>query len=279
MHLAVFTVMLPEFTPQEAAAELKRAGYGGVEWRVTSDPGKGGPVESFWKGNRSTLEPTAENGAYARRLAEENGLAIPSLGTYLGPGDLGTVEKAVAFATAAGAPQFRVGLGPWQSGYREHEADAKIFLQDAVALAKAACLKVLIELHHGTLIPSSAHALRFLEAFDPLHIGVIYDPGNMVHEGKEDYLLSAEMLGPYLAHVHLKNAAYRRSDHGGVWSAYWSPLEDGIVDFARLFEVLAQVGYDGWLSTEDFSGARQGRELLEHNIAFVREKLAEVGLA
>ncbi len=279
MKLAVFTVMLPEWTPEEAAAELRRAGYSGVEWRVTQNSGEAGQAPSFWRGNRCTLEPTLENAERAKRLARENGLTMPSLGTYIDMGDLEAVNTAMQFAKTAGSPQLRVGTGQWRGGYSEHAASAKAFLNEVVALARSFGVKALIELHHGTIIPSSAHALRLLEGLEPEHIGVIYDPGNMVHEGQEDYLLGAELLGPYLAHVHLKNAAYTRPDGGGVWRARWAPFEDGVVDFVRLFEVLAQVGYDGWLGTEDFSGVRQGREMLEHNIAFIRAKMTEAGVA
>lgn len=279
MKLAVFTVMLPEWTPEEAAAELRHAGYDGVEWRVTHDVPPAGQAQTFWKGNRCTLAPTLENAERAKRLAQENGLTIPNIGTYISLGELEAVEGAITFTKAAGAPMFRVGLGQWQGGYREHERAAKAFLREVVARTKEAGLKALVELHHGTIVPSSAHALRLLEEFDPEHIGVIHDAGNMIREGKEDFLLSAELLGPYLAHVHLKNAAYDRPEAGGVWSARWAPLEDGAVDFTQLFKVLAQIGYRGWVSTEDFSGVRQGREMLEHNIAFIREKMAEAGVA
>ena len=40
-----------------------------------------------------------------------------------------------------------------------------------------------------------------LEGFDPAHIGLIFDPGNMVNEGFEDYQKSFELLGDYIAHI------------------------------------------------------------------------------
>jgi sugar phosphate isomerase/epimerase len=33
MKFAVFTVMLPDLSPEEAVKALARAGYDGVEWR------------------------------------------------------------------------------------------------------------------------------------------------------------------------------------------------------------------------------------------------------
>ena len=53
MNLAVFTVSLPEWTPQEAVRNLAALGYDGVEWRVTDDV----PLDTpgFWRGNRCTI--------------------------------------------------------------------------------------------------------------------------------------------------------------------------------------------------------------------------------
>jgi len=46
--------------------------------------------------------------------------------------------------------------------------------------------------------------------FDLRYIGIIYDLGNMVHEGYENYKLGLELLGDYLSYVHVKNAVWNR---------------------------------------------------------------------
>jgi sugar phosphate isomerase/epimerase len=92
----------------------------------------------------------------------------------------------------------------------------------------------------------------------------------MAQEGFEDYRIGAELLGPYLAHVHIKNSAFERPAGGGVWEPRWAPLEDGVVDFGQVFEALEHVGYDGWLVMEDFSGVRPSREALKYNLEFLR---------
>ncbi len=150
--MGVFTVMLPDLTPEEAAPALKAAGYDGVEWRVTHVPEERRQEHpSFWGNNLCTLCPSA----------------------------------------------------------------------------------------------SLAH--RLVSYFDPETIGVIYDPGNMVHEGFEDYRIGLELLGPYLAHVHLKNAAFSWPEgDGGVWTPRWAPLEDGVVNLPQLFNALHAVDYAGW---------------------------------
>ncbi len=279
MKVGVFTVMLPDLSPEEAAHELAVAGYDGVEWRVTSIPAeKRREPTSFWGNNLCTLPPTQAGAERARALAEAAGLVIPGLGTYIDVDDLGATENAMRFAQTAGAPQIRVGVGKFQEGSAYHDlfADAKAFLAEVEPLARRYGVKALVEIHHGTICPSAALAHRLVSHFDPEVVGVVHDAGNMVYEGFEDYRLGVELLGSYLAHVHLKNAAYAQPAGGGVWTPRWAPLEDGVVDFPRLLEALRSVGYDGWLVVEDFSASRPSRAALQHNLAFVRGLVKEV---
>ena len=93
MRFGVFTVMLPDMTPEVAAAALAAAGYDGVEWRVTRVPdAMRAETPSFWRNNLCTLAPTLENADLARTLADDAGLVIPNLGTYIDVGDVAAVE-------------------------------------------------------------------------------------------------------------------------------------------------------------------------------------------
>lgn len=277
MKVGVFTVMLPDLTPEEAARALGEAGYDGVEWRVkATHQEQRGDAPSFWGNNLCTFEPTEEEAERARTLAASAGLDIPNLGSYIGVGDVEATEAAMRFAKRAGSPQLRVSAGAPEGGYAESFARARGFLAEVEGLAKRYGVRALIEVHHRTICPSASLTHRLVSHFDPEAIGVIYDPGNMAFEGYEDYCVGLELLGPYLAHVHLKNTRYDRPQGGGVWQAGWAPLEDGVVNFPQLFAALRRVGYDGWLSVEDFSAARSSREALVHNLAFIRTHLASL---
>jgi sugar phosphate isomerase/epimerase len=272
MKVGVFTVGLPDLTPEVAVREIKAAGYDGVEWRVTRVPEEvRGQEPSFWGNNLCTLEPTEKEARRARALCEGAGLEVAGLGTYIGVGDLDAVDEGMNLARVAGAPQIRVGCGSLEgTSYARRFEEARRFLVGVEELSGQHGVKALVEIHHGTICPSASLAHRLVSGLEPGAIGVIFDPGNMVFEGFEDYRIGTELLGPYLAHVHLKNAAFDRPEEGGTWRPRWAPLEDGVVDFERLFEALQMAGYDGWLVMEDFSAARPSREALRHNFGFVR---------
>ncbi len=277
MRFSVFTVMLPDLTPEESVTALAQAGYDGVEWRVTSnDPKRRSEAPSFWGNNLCTLEPTPENAERARRLAQEAGLEVSNLGTYLEPHDLAAVERGMQFANRAGAKSLRVNAERYNGDYHAAFARSLEFYAEVEKLAKRYQIRALVETHQGLITPSASLAHRFVSHFDPAYVGVIYDPGNMVLEGFETYLMGLQVLGPYLAHVHLKNAAFTRPSEGGVWQPRWTPLEDGVVNFKEVLQSLLNLGYDGWLVIEDFSATRPSSQALTHNLAFVKNLLAEV---
>ena len=93
------------------------------------------------------------------------------------------------------------------------------------------------------------------------------DAGNLMIEGYEDHRIALDLLGPYLAGVHLKNVAFDRPPGGGVWRPRWSPLDDGVVDVAGLLAALDAVDFDGWVSLEDFSDDRSPADTAHHNAA------------
>jgi sugar phosphate isomerase/epimerase len=82
------------------------------------------------------------------------------------------------------------------------------------------------------------------------------------------------MLGPYLAHVHVKNSAWRQSgrreDGSLAWQAEWAPLDAGIVDLRELMAALGEVGYEGWFTVEDFTTERPLAERVRENLAYLR---------
>jgi sugar phosphate isomerase/epimerase len=148
------------------------------------------------------------------------------------------------------------------------------YLDNVVGLCKHYGVKGLLETHHKTIIPSASSVYRICKKYDPDLIGVLYDPGNLVHEGFENYRMGMEMLGPYLAHVHVKNTIWTSSgtqeDGSAVWSGAWSPMKQGIVPWKQVIEDLKSVGYSGYLGLEDFSNQYSSREMLVEFAAYMR---------
>ncbi len=260
MKLSVFTVCMPEYTPEEAAAKISRMGYDGVEWRIFKPPMPGAEVKSFWDGNRCSIDPATvvEQTPGLRELCRKHKLAMPVLATYLGYKDLELAERALEAATVLGAKGVRIGVETYNGKIRYEKLLAKALKgwEKIVRLGDKYSVKPLAEIHMGTIIPSASAALRFAGNFGPRDIGIIHDAGNMVCEGYEQWQMGLEILGRYLAHVHVKNSSWSiqeaGKDGGLCWKTSPDTLRRGLVNWDEMITALKKVGYRGWLSIEDF---------------------------
>jgi sugar phosphate isomerase/epimerase len=275
VKFSVFTASTPDWDPAEAARNLAAQGWDGVEWRITDQEPADPP--GFWAGNRATWPLTGLEDRLGdiARTTRDAGLEFSGLGGYVRSHDRSDVERMLAATAALGAGRVRVTMPQLgEDRYPDLFARTREDLEWATGRAAELGVAVLVELHHRTIAASASAALRLVDGLDPARVGVIHDVGNLVIEGHEDYLAAFEMLGPYLAHVHVKNVAWRpgerRADGSVAWSQDWAPLRDGQADLRAYFDALAAIGYDGWVTCEDFSTARPLAERTSDNLAYLR---------
>ncbi|WP_163194630.1 sugar phosphate isomerase/epimerase family protein [Clostridium thermarum] len=286
MKFSVFTVGTPDYDVVETVKKLKEYGYDGVEWRVSnsvkSKPEVIPPREIwYWQYNRSTVDVDniLEEAQPVRDICEKEGIEICALATYLKTDEIHRIEKVLKAAVVMNCPKIRVNLPQYNGtvNYRDLFMKTQEEIKALEELAKKYMVKVNFEIHHGTIVPSASAAYRLVSGFDSKYIGIIYDAGNMVHEGFEQYQMGLELLGEYLDHVHIKNAAWSLKDTetegAREWQCQWSPVEKGQVNFNKLFAALKSVGYDGYLSFEDFSNDETTDVKLKRNLEFIKELL------
>ncbi len=286
MKLSVFTVATPELGPEELAAAAKEAGLHGVEWRYTEVPEEvREQAPSFWGNNRCTISPSkglAEVDRF-KQAALSHGLEVVSVTPYLRAGDLQATERVLEAARHAGASMIRLGVAGYDRSRPLDELleEGRAYLQEAQQLCRKYGVKGVVEIHHGTIAASASGARRLVEGLDPQWVGVLLDPGNMIHEGVENYRMAIELLGPYLAHVHVKNAGWRRIETNeageAVWKCEWVGLKEGAVPWRQVLSDLLAVGYGGYLGVEDFSGQfAESPAMLRHFSEYIGGLLREL---
>lgn len=280
MKFSVATVSTPQWEPAEAARRLAGQGWDGVEWRVTDQRETTPP--GFWAGNRATwplrdLERRLDDLA---RVTMEAGLEFSAISGYVPCEDHDNVERLLVATAALGAKQLRVAVPPVRAGddHREVFARARDDLAWVAARARVHGVKALVELHHRTIVASTSSAIRLVEGLDPDHVGVIHDIGNLLVEGHEDFDFAFDLLGPYLAHVHVKNGRWYETpetseDGARVWAFESVPLPDGQANIQSYVDALVRHGYDRWITVEDFSTHQPLAERTRGNIAYLRRVL------
>jgi sugar phosphate isomerase/epimerase len=288
VKFAVFSGSAPEWTPAELGANLARQGWDGIEWRVTDQKEAAQP--GFWAGNRATFPFTGLAGVAGEiaRVTKDAGLGLAGLAAYVQISDRKNVDALMAGAAACGAGKARVQVPKAAPGMRYNElfAATRADAEYAVEAARRNGVQAIIQIHHGNIISTSSAALRLLNGLDPRHIGVMHDLGNLSIEGREgltSYTPGLEILGPYLAHVHIKNAVWKagatRPDGSTEWAWSWAPLKTGMGDIPAYFKALKEVGYDGWVVLENFLSDPPLAQRLADDLAFFKASAAAAGYA
>jgi sugar phosphate isomerase/epimerase len=274
VKLSIFTASTPEWSPAQAAEVLGAQGWDGIEWRVTDQADA--PEPGFWAGNRATWPLTGleERLPEIASVTRGAGLEFSGIGGYARSYERADVERLLAATASLGAGRVRVTMPMLDSGrYRELFAQTRADLEWATGRAAHHGVTILVELHHRTIVSSASAAIRLLDGLDPAHIGVIHDVGNLIFEGYEDYAAAFDMLGPYLAHAHVKNVAWSVSGREqGIahWQADWATMREGQADIAGYLKALRAHGYDAWVTCEDFSTALPLEERCADNLAYLR---------
>ena len=86
--------------------------------------------------------------------------------------------------------------------------------------------------------------------------------------------MGIELLGPYLAHVHLKNSQWavrgKRASGEAIWKAEAAAIDQGIIDMRCFMDALRAAEYDGYCSFEDFSETGTTLAKLDYNLRYIR---------
>jgi len=283
MKISATTVMIPQYDMGETAALLSRLGYDGAEWRVRRIPeGARGAPYTPWSNvkNDYTPEMFAEHPEKLIEASKRHKVAIAGIASNAPANDLKDIELLAKGAAAAKAPFIRV-VAPrnYDRGvnYNALFEEAKEAYSRAVEITRSYGVRILIEMHVGTIFVSSGLAHRFVSRFEPSEVGVIYDLANIIQEGYENPKMALDLLGPYVGHVHLGGSSPkpgpRQADGTIEWHWEGTPLAEGVLDVKQAVRDLKAIGYDRYISVEDFRDL-PAEEKLKESLTYLRAAIA-----
>ena len=262
MKFSLFTGSCPEWSPEEVATHAAAQGWDGLEWRVADQAESETP--GFWAGNRATFRLTglADNAARVAEIPRAAGLELSGLAPYVPLADHPNAERVLRVAAETGAKRVRF-TSPKPAddiAFADQFTKARADLEVLQEIARPLGAQVVIQIHHGNIVSTSSSARRLVEGLDPEFVGIMHDLGNTTIEGREGLVslkMGLEILGPYLAHVHIKNAVWQQvgtdEDGAAQWKWAWATLRQGMGDVKAYFRALSAVGYDGWVTLEEFT--------------------------
>lgn len=184
------------------------------------------------------------------------------------------LQKAIRFAAAIDAPVVNTDEGvrpPWLS-------DSDIWpvmrytVTSAVRVAERHGIYIGIE-PHQSISKTTAGLLRIHGLVKSPFLKINYDTGN-AYLGGEDPYKGLEAVKDLLIHIHAKDISVQQSDaeRGQVTgTAVGCACGDGVIDWARVVEILREAGFNGVLSVE-CGTPEQARRSLEHLTALLSHK-------
>ena len=125
-------------------------------------------------------------------------------------------------------------------------------------IAKDMGIRLTFHHHMGTVVQTEAEIDRLMENTDPEVFGLLFDSGHLAYCG-EDYMSVLNKYIDRIWHVHLKDirpevVAKVKAEHlsflQGVRLGTFTVPGDGAIDFAPIFQVLADHDYEGYVLVE-----------------------------
>ncbi len=149
----------------------------------------------------------------------------------------------------------------WEGKYVMNDEEWKLLAEGLNKLGKIAKDKgMTLTFHHhmGTVVQTEEEIDRFMETVDPELVFLLFDSGHLSFAGIDPEKVLKRYVNR-VKHVHLKDIRKdmvkkskneRWSFLKGVREGVFTVPGDGDVDFAPIFRILEDAGYEGWVVVE-----------------------------
>lgn len=216
--------------------------------------------------NGKNISKMSEEEIYElKKLMDKSGIKVSSIGSPVGKirvtesfdEHFDMFKNIVKFAKILGTRYIRMfSFYPgedevWTEAYKQ---EAFRRLACMIEYAKQEDVVLLHENEKGIYGDTGERCLELMENFYGDHFKAVFDPANSV-QVKEDTWNAYEMMKPYIAYMHIKDA--------NLSDGYVVPAGKGDGKVSNILKDLFASGFDGYLSIEPHLGFFEGLQDLE----------------
>lgn len=148
-------------------------------------------------------------------------------------------------------------------------------LRIAAEVAERAGVTLVVENVRSCWGNSCWNTARILEAANHPRLKMVWDPGNDYVSGGDPFPEGYEAAKPWMAHIHLKNAALVDAETGRT---RWERIGGGDLDYGPMLSRLAADGFDGVVTLEThwrgegLSAEESSRQSFADLVAILRQQ-------
>lgn len=242
MKLMMFVKHVQSLPLAKAAETMREIGFKGMDLTVRGN----GVIQP---------ERVREELPKAVALLASCGLQVPLLTTDILRADE-NAKGILETATSLGIREIKLGYHPYRAfgSFKSNLAAMQQDIDSIESLAKACKIRVNLHIHSGEYMEAqSAIVWGLIKDRDPAVIGAYIDPGHMFVEGGRDvWQQGIDLLADRINLVAIKDFAWQPVLDDTMDKPRWQPnvvpLRQGMVPWPKVFALLTQIGYDGWLS-------------------------------
>ncbi len=265
MKLGFFTNAFRNYPFSYALETLSAYGYEGIElWAKGEHITPFDAVERWWK----IKADIAAHGLIVYAVSAHLDFVAPEINKR--EELIQRFIRVLDMAQFFGAPQVHTASGGLYTNI-SYEAQGEYFVQAMREIepeARARGIRVGLEPEPEKWLSTPAQIKQLLEDdLDPAVFGAVLDLAHA--DGVGDCILGyINKLAPYLMHIHVDDVQQ------GVFPHRHLIPGEGSIDYVNVFNLLSELGYDGWLSMElnrHIRGPAQAARLAYQFIAQYRQ--------
>ena len=197
--------------------------------------------------NKQTPEPKV-----LARASEKVGVPVHGVVNSSHPDLKGAIDEAVLY----GATSVLHVVRPKPDGsFMENYRSSQEAIRKAIPYAEKKRVHILVENVWNTFLIEPLTMARYIDELDSPYVKAYFDVGNVVRWGWPQHWI--EVLGKRIVKIHIKEYNLKAAMSEGMGKGFAFPIGQGSIDWKRVREELAKIGYRGWATAEVSGGNRK----------------------
>ncbi|HJN10963.1 MAG TPA: sugar phosphate isomerase/epimerase family protein [Pirellulaceae bacterium] len=142
-----------------------------------------------------------------------------------------------------------------KGSYLKNYAERQDIIRRAIPHAEKQGIKLLIENVWASFLNEPLSMARFVDELKSPMVGVYFDVGNNIRWGYAGHWI--EVLDQRIGKLDIKEYSRKLQNDEGLRAGFSVEIGEGSVDWSRVRDELAKIGYTGWATAEVKGGDRK----------------------